>query len=196
MDTLRIFFGLGIEHLTDLNGYDHLLFLAAMVAGYRLRDWRVVGWLVTAFTVGHSVSLALATLGWVAVSSAWVEFLIPVTIVLTCVLNLAQQGSQTVRSQRLAFGLVLGFGLIHGVGFSGFLRSLLGREASIALPLLGFNVGLEVGQLAVVGCLLGLGWLLLDVLGASRRLWVMGLSVAVGALAMALAVERWPGLLR
>jgi hypothetical protein len=108
------------------------------------------------------------------------------------VLNLVQQGSQTVRSQRLAFGLVLGFGLIHGVGFSGFLRSILGRQASIALPLLGFNVGLEVGQLAVVGCLLGLGWLLLDVLWASRRLWVMGLSVAVGALAMALVVQRWP----
>jgi HupE / UreJ protein len=193
MDTLRIFFGLGIEHLTDLNGYDHLLFLAAMVAGYRLRDWPVVAWLVTAFTVGHSVSLALATLGWIVVSSAWVEFLIPVTIVLTCVLNLVQQGSQTVRSQRLAFGLVLLFGLVHGVGFSGFLRGLLGREASIALPLLGFNLGLEAGQLAVVGCLLGLGWLLLDVLGTSRRLWVMGLSVAVGALAIALAVERWPG---
>ena len=199
MHPFWVYFQLGIDHLTDFAGYDHMLFLLALVVGYRWADWRPVAWLVTAFTLGHSLSLAVATLGYVQASGAWIEFLIPVTIVVTAVLGLVRIGVQgeagpaTGRALVGAYALAVVFGLIHGLGFSGFLQGLLGRQASLALPLLAFNLGLELGQLVVVALLLTLSWLVLDVLRAPRRAWVLALSLAAGGLALRLAVLRWPG---
>jgi len=138
--TFVVYLQLGFDHIADLRGGDHILFIVALAAGYGLSHWRHLLILVTAFTVGHSVTLALATLRLVSVSSAWVEFLIPVTILATGVFTLAETRARPERlelpsrTQRVKYVMALLFGLIHGLGFSNFLRAMLGDEESIALP--------------------------------------------------------------
>lgn len=206
---ILVYLRLGFEHIADPRGYDHILFIVALTAMYPPREWARVLILVTAFTVGHTITLILATLGLVRISTDLVEFLIPVTILATALLNglevewsLARRRDDVAgppstfepRGGRMAkYGLAMGFGLIHGLGFSNFLRAALGAEASIAVPLLSFNVGLELGQIcivATVAALTGLvtGWLKI----VSRRAWTLMLSGATGALALWLAVQRWP----
>ena len=149
MSELIAFGMLGFRHITDPRGADHILFLLALAAIYRFRDWRECVWVVTAFTVGHSITLALAVSGALALPSALVEFLIPVTIVVTAVENLIVRDRSAAiwgRRYRPVFAGV--FGLVHGAGFANYLRSLFVDR--IAVPLLGFNVGLEAGQLIVI----------------------------------------------
>ena len=146
-----VYLRLGFEHISDLKGYDHILFIVALCAVYHFKAWKRLLWLVTAFTVGHSVTLALATLRLVTIDATLVEVLIPVTILLTSLLDVAAPAEvQQDRAARYKYGLALGFGLIHGLGFSNFLRAVLGGEESIALPLFAFNVGLELGQIVIV----------------------------------------------
>ena len=140
----------GFRHITDPRGADHILFLLALAAIYRFKDWRECTWVVTAFTVGHSVTLALAVTGALVLPSRVIEFLIPVTIVATSLENLIVRDGHAAlwgRRYRPVFAGV--FGLVHGAGFANYLRSLFVDR--IAVPLLGFNVGLEVGQLIVIG---------------------------------------------
>ena len=139
------YFQLGFEHITDINGYDHMLFLLALCAAYIYTDWKKILVLVTAFTLGHSITLSLAVLNIIPVNSAWIEFLIPVTIVLTAGKNVVLKQE---KSSVATYLMALAFGLIHGMGFSNYLRSLLGDE--LLLPLFSFNIGIEVGQLLVV----------------------------------------------
>ena len=171
-----VYLELGFEHLLDLRGYDHILFIAGLCAAYSLIRWRELLVLVTAFTIGHSVSLALATLRLVRVDTSLVEFLIPVTIVATAVTNLAglrrkgragqpregpaghgQPAEHRVTARPLRYALALAFGLIHGLGFSNFLRIALGDERNLFVPLLSFNIGLELAQIVVAGAVLALG---------------------------------------
>ena len=196
-----VFLRLGFEHITDPAGYDHLLFVAALTAT-DLGRWRRLFWLVTAFTLGHSVTLVLATLDLIRVSDPLVEVLIPVTILATCVVNLVSgDGNRSLdpdrtlepghtRDARIRYGLAMGFGLIHGLGFSNFLRAALGGEESILLPLFAFNVGLEVGQLAIVAVLSLVALSLMKWLGLSRRLWIVGISMIAGAVAALLVIQR------
>ncbi|MGQ0650377.1 MAG: HupE/UreJ family protein [Gemmatimonadaceae bacterium] len=172
---------LGLSHIADLQGYDHILFIVALTAGFGLRDWKRLLWLVTAFTLGHSVTLALATLNVIHARSALIEMLIAVTIVIAGVFGLVSQwrGSEEAnagRRQRILYVMAGGFGLIHGLGFSNFLRAVLGGEESIVFPLLAFNVGLEGGQLLIVGVVLLLGALVCEGAGLRRKTWAMGLS--------------------
>jgi hypothetical protein len=183
--TLALFLGLGVRHILDPGAIDHLLYLTALTIPYRARQWRNLLWLVTAFTVGHSLTLALATIGWLPIRGAVVELLIPVTIFLTSGLTLwrlrRSDGTDpgTARAWPL-YLITLGFGLIHGLGFSGYLRSLLGAEESIVAPLLWFNVGLEVAQLVVVVAVLGATALVADRLVSARtwRLVISGVTIA------------------
>ncbi len=198
MSDFTLYLRLGFEHIADLQGYDHILFIVALCAVYMLQDWRELVWLVTAFTVGHSVTLALATLDLVRIPSDVVEFLIPVTIVATALVNIvakpnaSPQLARSSRIKRTKYGLALGFGLIHGLGFSNFLRSLLGAEESLFVPLLAFNIGLELGQLAIVGGFLLTAWLLVRKAGMIHREWTLVLSGAAGGIALLMLLERWP----
>ena len=149
MSDLATYVELGFRHIVDLKGADHILFLLALAAIYRFRDWRECLWVATAFTVGHSLTLALAVTNTLVMPSSVIEFLIPVTIVATGVENLF------VRDRARAGGIaryrpVLAgvFGLVHGAGFANYLRSLFVDH--IALPLFGFNVGIELGQICVL----------------------------------------------
>jgi hypothetical protein len=190
-----VYLRLGFGHIADPRAYDHILFVAALTAAYPPVAWRRLIWLVTAFTLGHSVTLALATLNMVRVNSQLVEVLIPVTIVLTSVAAIVLSKGDTEErgptgSQLPQYLLAAAFGLIHGLGFSTFLRSLLGGEESIAKPLLAFNVGLEVGQLFIVAIVMLLGVLVVRVLRLTRREWVLILCGGTMAVALTMIIDR------
>ena len=149
MSELFAFIQLGFRHITDLGAMDHILFLLALAAIYRPRDWRNALWVVTAFTVGHSITLGLAVTGAITLPMAIIEFLIPVTIVATCIENIIVADRERAPwhgRYRPVFAGV--FGLVHGAGFANYLRDLFADR--IALPLFGFNIGIEVGQVAVL----------------------------------------------
>lgn len=176
-----------MEHILDyLNGYDHILFVVALCALYTIRDWKAVLLLVTAFTLGHSVTLALATLKIVAVNAELVEFLIPLTIFITAVSNLFRKEGAMKPGINASYVLAAGFGLIHGLGFSNYLRALLGRESEILTPLLAFNLGLEAGQIIIVVLFLLLSYILVDLMKVSRRDWKMVISSAIAGIALIL----------
>jgi len=205
-----VYLRLGFEHIADPRGYDHILFIVALTAMYVPRAWRQVVALVTAFTVGHSITLALATLGLIRIPTDLIEFLIPLTIFLTALLNgvelwrdspgpptasAAQREKATPEPQAgqgVRYALALGFGLIHGLGFSSFLRAVLGGEASIVWPLFAFNVGLEVGQVLIVAIVLAATATATNLLRVPQRAWVIALSSTAGAMAVYLLWERLP----
>ena len=192
MNDFRFYFGLGWQHIISIEALDHILFIGALAAIYLLRDWRQVLILVTAFTIGHSITLILSSKEWITVSTGLVEFLIPGTIAITAISNLFQK-SFTPRSIRINYFLALFFGLIHGLAFANTLRMILATDQSFALSMLSFSAGLECGQILIVVLLLLLSQLFVGKLKVERRHWVIFVSAAVFSLAMKMAIERWPG---
>jgi hypothetical protein len=191
MQDLGFYFGLGWEHIISKDALDHQLFIAALAAIYLLQDWKQVLILVTAFTIGHSLTLALSVFDVIRFNSKWVEFLIPLTIVITALSNLFQK-KFTPRSIRINYVLALLFGLIHGMGFANSIRFILADDQSIGWSLLGFNLGLEAGQVFVVTLLLILAYLIVTVFKVNRRDWVIFLSAGVFALSLKMVLERFP----
>lgn len=195
IDMFEDYFGIGKDHILDWkNGYDHILFVLALCAVYVASDWKRILILVTAFTVGHSITLALATLNVINVSTAWVEFFIPVTIFTTAISNLFRKEEFLAAhpSVHANYLLALFFGLIHGLGFASSLKSLLGRQKSIVAPLFAFNVGLEVGQIIIVGVFLAVSFIAVSLAGVNRRDWKMIVSSAVMGIALMLMKDRIP----
>jgi len=190
MSQFQLYFNLGIQHILDLKGFDHILFVISLAVIYMLRDWGKIVILVTAFTIGHSLTLALATLELVRINSALVEFLIPVTIAITAFTNILKPRPSGGRGLQLNYLFALFFGLIHGLGFSNYLRSLLGREQSIFQPLLAFNVGLEVGQLVIVVLFLIASSLVVGIFGVSRKEWVLVISSIILGMATMMIIEN------
>lgn len=200
MSDFFTFLELGLRHILDPNGLDHVLFLVVLAVVYRARDWRNALWVVSAFTVGHSITLALSVTDAIHVNQAVIEFLIPLTILLTAAENLLVRSDASNESGQRYRPLLAGaFGLVHGAGFAGYLKSLF--LANIAVPLLGFNVGIEIAQIVVLGTV-GLLLALTDAaMRASSRgsnaSWllrarVVGVSMAIGIVAAAWTVERRP----
>jgi len=191
MQDFLFYLKLGWEHIISLDALDHQLFVLALIAVYSYRDWKKILVLVTAFTIGHSVTLALSILDIVRVPSNWVEFLIPLTIVLTALGNILMKNKKQPQS-RLNYYLALFFGLIHGMGFANTARVMIAKSQSIALPLLGFNVGLEVGQIAIVLGILVLLFILLNIFKVNKKDWILFVSSGVFALALKMTLERIP----
>jgi ABC-type antimicrobial peptide transport system permease subunit len=181
----------GFYHITHWKGYDHILFVMALCLPYLLKDWRQVLILVTAFTIGHSITLALSIFNKIIISSRWVELLIPLTIMITAIENLAQKNTGQ-RHARWRYIVVLVFGLIHGLGFSNYLKSMMGKDESIVAQLLAFNLGLEAGQLLIVAAVLLLSFLFVQVLHSHRREWVVFVSGGIFSLACMMAIDRLP----
>jgi hypothetical protein len=188
MTEFELYFGLGKDHILDYaNGYDHILFVIALCALYQIRDWKHVLVLVTAFTIGHSITLALATLRIINVRVEIIEFLIPITIFITAASNIIRkEDSFTGKSVQLNYFYAAFFGLIHGLGFSNYLRSILGRDKSIISQLLAFNLGLEFGQIIIVAIFLLSSFILVDLFGLNRRDWKLVVSSAVAGMALLL----------
>jgi hypothetical protein len=191
MSDFVFYFSLGWHHIISADALDHQLFILALASVYTFKNIRQVLILVTAFTIGHSLTLALSVLDVIRFSSKWVEFLIPCTIFITAISNLLQINKRN-GSGKLNYYLALGFGLIHGMGFANAIRIMLAKDQSIGLGLFGFNVGLEAGQIFVVAIILILAHLFLNYLKIRRRDWVFFLSSGVFALAVKMAVERLP----
>lgn len=191
MNQFQLYFKLGYQHILDLDGFDHILFVIALCVIYLMRDWKKILILVTAFTIGHSLTLALATLKVVKVDTDLVEFLIPVTIALTCLSNIFKpKPAGGTGYVQLNYGLALFFGLIHGLGFSNYLSALLGRESSIFQPLLAFNIGLEVGQLVIVSIFLIVSSLMVGILGVKRKEWILIISSIVLGMSVMMILEN------
>ena len=192
MSEFQLYFGLGRDHILDYkNGYDHILFVIALCALYISRDWKRILILVTAFTIGHSITLALSTLRVVNVKAELIEFLIPLTIFITAVSNLFKnENSISDRPMQMNYFYALFFGLIHGLGFSNYLKSILGKNESIITQLFAFNVGLEFGQIIIVVLFMSVCFILVDLFGLNRRDWKMVISSAVAGIALVLIKDH------
>jgi hypothetical protein len=193
MSIFELYFKLGIQHIADLKGYDHILFILTLCAVYRLTEWRKLLILITAFTIGHSLTLALATLNLFRIDENLIEFLIPLTIFLTALANVLmdnKKGSPILHYVKYAAALF--FGLIHGLGFSNYLKALLGGEKSLVLPLFSFNLGIEAGQILIVVCFLILTKIVVDLLKYPRSDWHLLLSGAGLGISLVLMIERFP----
>lgn len=198
--TFQTYLQLGFEHISDVQGYDHILFIVALCAIYRLEEWRKVAILVTAFTIGHSITLAMAAMNVIPIHGELIEFLIPVTIFLTAIYNvIVHRHDQEVlgtfdRRLRLNYLFALLFGLIHGMGFSNFFKSLVlpGQEEGFINQLFAFNVGVELGQLLIVGLILLSAYLAISVLNIYQRSWNLFISGAAAGISLIMALERIP----
>ncbi|MFT7031911.1 MAG: hypothetical protein ACJA2S_000407 [Cyclobacteriaceae bacterium] len=190
MSEFELYFELGREHILDIKGYDHILFVVALCAIYQINEWKKVLILVTAFTVGHSLTLALAVLDIINVNKPLIEFLIPVTIFITAAFNIIRgdKGSNH-QSIHLNYIFAMFFGLIHGMGFSNYLKSMLGRNSDLITQLFSFNLGLEIGQIIIVIAVLIIGFITTSIVGRSRRDWNLVVSSAVAGVAIILIIE-------
>lgn len=192
MSEFSLYFGLGKDHILDyVNGYDHILFVLALCAVYLIGDWKKILILVTAFTIGHSITLALATLQIINVPTDAIEFLIPLTIFITAVANLFKKETEQSKTRiQINYVFALFFGLIHGLGFSNYLRALLGKHENIVSPLFAFNLGLEMGQIIVVAIFLAISFILVELVKVSRRDLRFVLSSAIAGIALVLMKDR------
>jgi len=190
MNDFTFYFTTGWHHIISWDALDHILFVLALSAIYLVKDWKQVLVLVTAFTIGHSLTLALSVYDVIRANESWVEFLIPCTIALTAIFNLFQKHFDK-KTLRFNYLLALFFGLIHGLGFANTIRFMLAKDQSIGWSLFSFNIGLEAGQIAVVAIILLAGYLLVTLAGLKRIFWVWALSLISLAMAIKMIVERW-----
>jgi len=193
MQDFSLYFELGWQHILDWKGYDHILFVTVLCGIYTLVDWKKVLVLVTAFTIGHSITLALSVLKIITVKTDLIEFLIPVTIVITALANILSKKSKP-KGVTFKYILALFFGLIHGMGFSNYLNSLLGKSTNIIAELFAFNIGLEFGQVIIVIGVLLLSFILINIVKIKKWDWTFFLSSAIFGIAFIMAAERLPGL--
>ena len=191
MNDFVFYFKIGWEHIINKSALDHIFFIAALAAIYMLKDWRQVLILVTAFTIGHAITLILSAKNVINVDSAVVEFLIPCTIVFTAISNLFLK-TFTPKSIRINYFLALFFGLIHGLAFAQTLKWILAEDQSFIVAWLSFSVGLELGQILVVLLILLLAQVFVGFLKLNRRYWTMIVSIVVFILALQMAIVRWP----
>ena len=187
-----IYLDLGFDHILDVNGYDHILFLVALCAIYQIEDWKKVVLLATAFTVGHSLTLAMAALDMVRFPTASIEVLIPVTIFCTALYNVIQR-KQNTTSDYWIYILAIVFGFIHGMGFSNFFKAAMmpGMEEDLLLQLFAFNLGIELGQLIIIGIILMLATVFLKILQVPHREWNLFISGAAAGVAFTMMMERF-----
>jgi len=190
LNDFLLWFTEGLWHIADVKAYDHILFLLVLFSGYALKDWKKILVLVTAFTIGHSITLALSVLELVKVKTALVEFLIPCTIMFTALVNLISLKRGGNKSIIINFGMVVFFGLIHGLGFSVLLKSLLGKAVDITFPLLSFNLGIEAGQILIIAIISIITLILTKLLGITSNTWRSFISSAAFGVAFIMAIER------
>jgi hypothetical protein len=193
MSTFNNYLILGFQHIMNIQALDHLLFILSITCIYKFYDAKKLLILITAFTLGHSLTLALATLKWIEFSQNWIEFLIPCTILFSAFsnLNFRETKVKSTKLSRRKFILVSIFGLIHGVGFSNYLQSLLGQESSILSPLFAFNIGLELAQIIVVASILFFSNILIELFKIKLTYFVLVISGIIIGISLPMVLERW-----
>jgi hypothetical protein len=191
MSEFWIYFQIGLKHVLDIHAYDHVLFLIALTVPYTFKDWKRILLLVTVFTVGHTIALVLSVFGIIAVKVSLVEFLIPITILITAFYHLFTAGKATKNDGlNLIFFVTLFFGIIHGLGFSNYFKTILGGTAtSKLLPLGEFALGIEAAQLVVVFVVLLLSYIVQTVFRFSKRDWALVMSAFIIGVVIPMIVE-------
>lgn len=191
MQDFLFYLKLGWEHIISLDALDHQLFVLVLVAVYTYNDWRKILVLVTAFTIGHSITLALSILDVIRIPGNWVEFLIPLTILITAIDNILMRNKQN-NLMKMNYYLALFFGLIHGMGFANTARLMMAKEQNIVTPLLGFNSGLELGQVIVVIVILMIEFFLIKFFKLKKIHWILFASGVTLVISLKLCIERFP----
>jgi hypothetical protein len=191
MNDLAFYFKEGWQHIISKDALDHQLFLLALCALYLINDWRKLLILITAFTIGHSVTLALSICDVVRINTKLVEFLVPCTIIITAVFNFFQI-NKTRKTIMLNYFFALFFGLIHGLGFANTIRFMMAKDESLGISLAGFNLGLEAGQILIVIVLMACCFLAVNILKLKRNWWVIAVSSITLLLSIRFAVDRFP----
>lgn len=207
MNDFRLYLETGFQHianwrngtsilqlLASLPTSDHILFIMALTIRYQFADWKKVLVLVTAFTIGHSITLALSVLHIVTYSVSWIEFLIPITILVTAISNLFVKKFAYKSKFPAIYFMALFFGLIHGLGFSSYLKSILGKDSNIIAPLFAFNMGLEIGQILIVFIILLITLILVGLIKINRREYLLFISAIIFAFALNMALDRFHSL--
>lgn len=182
---------MGLYHVLDIQAYDHILFLIVLAVVFSLVEWKKALILITLFTIGHSVTLALAAYGVVNFDINLIEFLIPVTIFITGFFNVISAG-KTNRKNILNFSFALIFGLIHGLGFSNYFRMMIGKSEDKLMPLLEFALGIEAAQIIIVFAILILGAILQNFIKVTKRDWILVTSAIVIGFSIQMILERYP----
>lgn len=185
MHPFEFYLKLGFDHIADMAAYDHILFLVVLCAVYRIEQWKKILILVTAFTIGHSITLVLVSLDIFSIPSNLIKFLIPATIFITALHNVIGPNT-TEKTSRMNqnYSMALFFGLIHGMDFSNYFKALIMDPSDIVIPLLGFNIGIELGQLLVVLFIVGVAFLFLNVLRVKHREWNVFISGAAAGMSL------------
>ena len=192
MSQFWLYFRLGLEHVLDWNAYDHILFLIVLVVAYSFYAWKRVLWLVTIFTLGHTLSLFLSVYEIVLVESSWVEFLIPVTILVTAIFNMINAKKKETKNNISVLYLTTAFfGIIHGLGFSTYFKMVSSGTDSVFLPLLEFALGIETAQIIVVLVVMILGFILQNMLRVKRRDWILVVSAIVIGIILPILKENY-----
>lgn len=192
MSDFWLYFNLGLNHVLDIRGYDHMLFLIALTVPYDFKNWKNVLILVTIFTVGHTLSLMLSVYGIITVKAALVEFLIPITILITALYNIFKAG-KTAKKDSINFiaFTTLFFGIIHGLGFSNYFKLIVNKQSSEKfLPLMEFALGIEAAQIIVVLIVLILSWFVQSFLRFSKRDWILVTCAFVAGVVVPMIIEN------
>ena len=181
---------MGFEHVLDVTAYDHILFLIVLAVIFSFNQWKRALWLITFFTIGHTLTLALAAYKIINVSVEVIEFLIPVTIFITGLFNIFRVGKASSGKENINLFLALFFGLVHGLGFSNYFRIMIGKEEDKLVPLLEFALGIELSQVVIVFGILILGTLLQNFFRVTKRDWVLVTSAIVVGFTIPMMIER------
>lgn len=192
MDAIKIYFEIGFSHIVNWTALDHILFIVALSLRYQFSDWKKLLVLITAFTIGHTTTLALVVFNVMHVSKLWIEFLIPVTIAITAISNFFVKKFIFKAKFSAIYFFALIFGLVHGLGFSNDLKSLIGNGDGVIIKLFSANFGIEVGQIGFVFCVLIITTIATQLFKINRREYLLFLSSGIFALAIEMAAERIP----
>ena len=191
MSDFWIYLQIGFKHVLDINAYDHVLFLIALAVPYDFKDWKRILILVSIFTLGHTLALLLSVFNIVMIKASVVAFLIPITILVTAVYNLFTAGKKSKSDSLSVIGFItLFFGIIHGLGFSNYFKSILsGNALDKLLPSLEFALGIEFAQITVVLVVLIIGYIVQTVFRFSKRDWVLVMSAFIVGVVLPMIIE-------
>ena len=190
MDDFILYFKMGLTHVLDFSAYDHILFLIVLAVIFTNFQWRKVIWLVTLFTLGHSITLALSAYKILEVRMDLIEFLIPLTIFITGLINIINAKKEASNKGNINLILALFFGLIHGLGFSNYFKMMIGKEEDKLFPLIEFALGIEVAQIIIVLSILIIGYLLKSFFKVQRRDWILISSSIVIGFSIQMMLDR------
>lgn len=190
MDDFTLYFKMGFHHVLDFSAYDHILFLIVLAVVFKFNQWKKVLWLVTLFTIGHSITLALSAFEIIKINVNVIEFLIPLTIFITGLVNIITIYKTSKRNENINLLFGLFFGLIHGLGFSNYFKMMVGREEDKLFPLIDFALGIEAAQIIIVLGILSIGALILSIKKIKREYWILISSSIVILISIKMMFER------